>query len=77
MSDEVLMTPQIGDVVRYSDMANPGNTYVIIGIEGSNYKLRSVQKPYSWNYSDLRQYGWRVYRGSVDNWFKLRPVQNV
>jgi hypothetical protein len=77
MSDELLMTPQIGDVVRYSDMANPGNTYVIVGIEGSNYKLVAINKPYKKHESDLRQYGWRVYRGSVDNWFKLRPVQNV
>ena len=77
MSDEIALTPGIGDVVRYSDMANPGSTYILIDIEGSNYKLRSVEKPYRVHYSDLRQVGWKVLRDSVDRWFRVRVTQDV
>ena len=53
----------IGDVVRYSDIMNPGSVYVVIEITQnpwSTYTLRSVDTPYAITYTDGRQRGWEV-----------------
>jgi hypothetical protein len=53
---------QIGSVVRYSDMANPGITYVVIGINDnpwSTYVLRNTET-FEVTTTDGRQRGWKV-----------------
>lgn len=54
---------KVGDVVRYSDMANPGATYTVVEVNDcpwNPYRLRSVDAPYTVEYTDGRQAGWEV-----------------
>jgi len=54
---------KVGDVVRYSDMANPGATYIVIEVTHSllnPYRLRAVDAPFAVEYTDGRQAGWEV-----------------
>lgn len=59
-------TIQSGDVVQYSDMANPPRTWIVYRIQiavtmGSSHRefyLASVDAPYDYTISDLRQQGW-------------------
>ena len=62
---------EAGDRVRYSDMANPGSTYVVVGprtqtfggednpyrFSTTDYEMVNVETGET-NYSDCRQYGW-------------------
>ena len=78
MTQATLMAT-VGSVVRYSDMANPGSTYVVIGLPERNmtygwwsgYKLRSVDKPYTVTDSDLRQNGWKIFNDQTEAWEKV------
>lgn len=52
---------QLGQVVRYQDMAND-STYVVIEVNDnpwSTYKLRNVET-FEVNYTDGRQRGWSL-----------------
>jgi hypothetical protein len=57
------LAAKIGSVVRYSDMGNPGMTFVVVGINDnpwSTFVLRSVEAPYELTTTDGRQRGWKV-----------------
>ena len=54
---------KVGDVVTYRDMANPGSTFVVVGVSDCSwnpYKLRKAVAPYPIEYTDGRQSGWEV-----------------
>ena len=54
---------KVGDVVRYSDMANSGSTYIVIEVTHNPwnpYRLRSVDAPFAVEYTHGRQAGWEV-----------------
>lgn len=54
---------KVGDVVRYSDMANPGATYIVVEVTDSQwspYRLRAVDAPHDVEHTDGRQAGWEV-----------------
>lgn len=61
-------TLQVGDVVRYSDMANPGSTYVITrlperspaGFMTDFRMVRVDDGSLEHHYSDCRQHGWTL-----------------
>ena len=73
---EATLMAQIGSVVRYSDMANPGSTYVVLELPKRNqeygwwsgYKLRSTEEPYTVTASDLRQIGWKIFNDETEKW---------
>lgn len=75
----VRIMPAVGSVVRYSDMANPGSTYIVLDTPKrheqyewwTGYKLRSVEEPYTVTDSDLRQYGWRIFNDETETWEKV------
>jgi hypothetical protein len=59
----------VGDVVTYSDMANPERTFMVVAVPlydfGAQFKLVQVSgedwEPEAWlshKYSDCRQAGW-------------------
>ena len=56
----------IGSIVRYSDAANPGTTYVVIGInrddQWSPFTLRNInpESGYAYDSTDLAQSGWEL-----------------
>ena len=78
MSEATLMA-QVGSVVRYSDMANPGSTYVVLELPKRDenfgwwlgYKLRSTEEPYTVTTSDLRQHGWKIFNDSNETWERV------
>ena len=52
-----------GDLVRYSDMANPGATYIVMEVRDcpwDTYLVRRVDAPHAVKYTDGRQPGWKV-----------------
>jgi hypothetical protein len=70
---------EVGSVVRYSDMANPGSTYVVIELPHrhekygwwTGYVLRSIEEPYVVTESDLRQYGWQIFNDTNETWERV------
>jgi hypothetical protein len=75
MTKATLMA-EIGSVVKYSDMANVGSTYVVLELPKQNeqygwwsgYKLRSTEEPYTVTTSDLRQIGWKIFNDETEKW---------
>lgn len=76
---ETKILAKVGSVVKYSDMANPGSTYVILELPkvnetygwSSGYTLRSVEEPFTITYSDLRQHGWKIFNDVTETWDKV------
>lgn len=66
-SQPLHLTVQPGDLVRYSDQANPGTTYQVIGAGRFNdFELVDVEADVlNVTYSDLRQHGWTRVAGPV------------
>lgn len=70
---------QIGSVVRYSDMANLGTTYIVLELPKrdetygwwSGYKLRAVEAPFTVTTSDLRQIGWKIFNDETETWERV------
>lgn len=71
--------PEIGSVVKYSDMANIGSTYVVIDLPKADekygwwtqYVLRAVESPFTVTTSDLRQIGWKIFDDETEKWEKV------
>lgn len=70
--------PTIGSVVRYSDMANPGSTYVVLDTPKrhemgwwTDYELRSTEEPFVVTASDLRQSGWQIFNDENETWERV------
>jgi hypothetical protein len=54
---------KVGDLVRYSDIANPGATYIVVEVNDcpwSTYLVRRIDAPHGGEYTDGRQAGWEV-----------------
>lgn len=74
-----LLIPTVGSVVRYSDMANVGSTYVVLELPKrdekygwwTGYQLRATEEPFTVTTSDLRQSGWRIFNDSTEQWEKV------
>lgn len=54
---------RLGDVVRYSDMANAPRDYIVRGQIGTDFQLTRVED-HTVSTSDLRQSGWTLVRSN-------------
>lgn len=76
---EAQLMAKVGSVVRYSDMANSGSTYVVLELPKrhevyewwTGYTLRSVEEPFTVTTSDLRQNGWKIFNDETEKWEKV------